>query len=100
MPRICQCVTQARYNQAACDTGIAKSHFGLRGMYVHVNKCRVAIDEQRRSRVAVAAEQVKIGTPQRPDQQLVPHGPTIYKKILHHRRTARIGGQRRKAGQV
>ena len=60
-------------------------------MHVHVNKRRVAINEQRRCRVAVAAEQIKVGTPQRPDEQFIPHGSAIHEKVLHDCRTARIG---------
>ena len=100
MPRIRQCMAQRRYDQPACQSGIAKAHFGFGRVDVHIHKLGIAIDKERGGGMAVTAQQVEISAPQRPHQQLVTDGTPVHKQVLRHGRAARIGRQRRVARQV
>ena len=68
-------------------------------MHVHIDEMRIAIDEQHRRRIPARGQDIEITRPQRPGQQLVAHRPCIDEDMLRHRRPARIGRQRREAGQ-
>ena len=93
MARLGQGMAQTRDNQPPHDTRFTEPHLRLCRMHIHIHPFRRAFDKERRSRVAIAAEEIGISPTQRPDQKLVAHGATIDEKILRHRRAARIGWQ-------
>ncbi len=68
-------------------------------MYVHVHQLWITINEQRRSRMPIPRQEIKIGPAQRADQQLVFDRPTIHEQILCHGRPTRIGWQGRVSDQ-
>ena len=60
---------------------------------------RIAGEKQHRRRMPARGEDVEIPRPQRAGQKLVTHRASVDEKMLRHRRAARIGRQRGKAGQ-
>ena len=100
VPRLGQRMAQGRDDQPPRQTGIAETHLGFRGMHVYIDQRWRAFHEQRRRRVAVAAEEIEIGPAQRACQQFVPHRAAINEKILRHRRATRVGRQCCEAGQM
>ncbi len=62
-------------------------------MDVDVEVLRVDLDEQGGQRMAVARQEVGIGGPQRPGQQLVAHRPVIDEQVLVHGIATRKGRQ-------
>ncbi len=78
-----QCMLERRDDQPAHQSGIAEAHFGFRRMHVHVHERRIAFEEQRQRRMAVAREEIGIGAAHRADQQLVAHRPAVDEQELH-----------------
>ena len=78
----------------------AEPHLGLRRVDVHIHPLRVAVEEQGRRRVPVAAEKIGVGGAEGAGQQPVGHGTPVDEKELLARRTARIGRQGGPAGQA
>ena len=76
---------------------IAEAHFGLGGMDVDVDEGRIAFQEQRQRRMAVAREEIRIGAAHRADQQLVAHRPAVDEQELHRAVGAVVGRQAREA---
>ena len=68
--------------------GVAKPHFQLGGMDVHIDEMRVAFDEERGGGVPVAREEVRVGGAERTEHQLVPHRASVDENILMYRRSA------------
>ena len=73
MPGLGQRVTQRRDDQPARDPWLAEPDLGLGGMYVDVHPLRRAVDEEGDGGVPVTAEEIRIGSAQRADQQFVAH---------------------------
>ena len=48
-------------DEPAHQPAVAKAHFGLGRMHIDVDVARLAFDEQRRDRMAVAGEIIEIG---------------------------------------
>ena len=77
-------------DQPAHQPGIAEAHFRLGGMHIHIHESRIAIEEQRQRRMAVARQEIGIGAAHRADQQLVAHRPAIDEQELHAAALARL----------
>ena len=99
VPRLGKRMPQARHDQAAHRPRLTEPHLGLGGMHVHVDKLRLAIDEQRHGRMPVAAEEVLVCPAQRADQHPVLHRTAVDEEVLRHARAPRIGRQPGEAGQ-
>ncbi len=99
MPGPGQRLPQRADHQAAHEAGVAEAHLGLGRMDVDVDLRRRAGEVERRGRVPVARQHVGVGRAQRAEQQPVAHRPAVDREVLRHRRAARVGGQRREAGQ-
>ena len=100
MACIRQRLFERRDDQPAHQPGIAETHFGFRRMHVHVHERRIAFQEQRQRRMAVAREEIRISAAHRADQQLVAHGPSVHEEELHLRVGAVVGRQSREARDV
>jgi hypothetical protein len=87
-------------DHSADQLRIAKAHFGLRGMDVHIDFARRDVEEQGNDRMAVAREQVGIGAAKRADEQPVLHRPAVDEQILMVGDAAIVGRQADHAAQM
>jgi hypothetical protein len=78
---------------------IAKAHFGLGRVHIHVDAGRVEFEEQHIGRVARAVQDVGPGLARGVGQQLVAHEAAIDEEILFVASGTRIGGQCGEAGE-
>ena len=88
---------QRMHQQRAHQPGIAKTHFGLGRMHIHVELAWIERDEQRHQRMTIARQIVGIGGAHSAEQKLVAHRAIVDEKILAKRIGARECRQRRKA---
>ena len=93
MPSLGQSMAQGRDDQPPRHARVTEPDLGFRRVDVHIDQRRIAVDEQRRRRVPVAAEEIEIGRPQRTGQHLVAHGSPVDEQVLRHRRAPGIGRQ-------
>jgi len=75
-------VPEAADDQPPDPRRIAKPHFGLRGVDIHVDLVAGEVDEQSDDRVAVAGEEVLIGGADRADQEPVLHRAAVDEQEL------------------
>ena len=70
---------QSAHDQSAHQTRVPETHFGLRGMHVHVHEFRIAFHKQRECGVSIMREEVGVGAAYRPEQKPVANGSAVHR---------------------
>ena len=100
MPVFGQRMFQPRNDQPARKAGIAKPHFGLGRVHIHIHQFRITLQKQRHHGMAIPAHHIRIGSAKRAIEHAIPHRAAIDEQILRHRRALGIGRQSGQAAQV
>ena len=80
-----QCVFQRAHNKATHKRAVAKTHFGLRRVHIHVNLSCIERNEQRKQGMPVARQVVRVGGADGTEQELVANRAPVDEQILSER---------------
>ena len=91
---------QRTNDETAHQARIAKAHFRLGRMHIHIDETRIANEKQRQRRMTVAGQIIHIGRAHSAIQHFVTHRATVDIEILRLRIGAMEGRQTGKAGEL